>query len=119
MTGRIRLAADENFNAGIVRGVFRLLSTVDFLSIQDAGLAGASDEAVLEWAAREGRVLLTHDFATMPKAAYDRIREGKPMPGVFQVASTLPVGRVIEDIVLLVECSQEGEWEGQVRYLPL
>ncbi len=24
-----------------------------------------------------------------------------------------------EDILLLAECSLEGEWEGQVRYLPL
>jgi len=25
----------------------------------------------------------------------------------------------IEDILLLAECSLEGEWDGQVRYLPL
>lgn len=25
----------------------------------------------------------------------------------------------IEDIILLVQCSLEGEWEGQVNYLPL
>ena len=27
--------------------------------------------------------------------------------------------RLVEDILLLAECSLEGEWEGQVRYLPL
>jgi hypothetical protein len=27
--------------------------------------------------------------------------------------------RLVEDILLLVECSLEGEWEGQVLYLPL
>jgi hypothetical protein len=31
----------------------------------------------------------------------------------------LPVGQAIEDILLLAEASLEGEWEGQVRYLPL
>ena len=25
----------------------------------------------------------------------------------------------IEDILLIAECSLDGEWEGQVRYLPL
>jgi len=25
----------------------------------------------------------------------------------------------IQEILLLAECSLEGEWEGQVRYLPL
>lgn len=28
-------------------------------------------------------------------------------------------GLVIDDILLLAECSHPGEWEGQVLYLPL
>jgi hypothetical protein len=31
----------------------------------------------------------------------------------------LPMRRVIEDIILLAECSDQDEWEGQVVYLPL
>ena len=30
-----------------------------------------------------------------------------------------PVEQAIEDLPLLAECSREGEWEGQIRYLPL
>jgi hypothetical protein len=30
-----------------------------------------------------------------------------------------PVGQAIEDLLLLAECSREGEWEGQIRCLPL
>lgn len=41
------------------------------------------------------------------------------MPGVFEVSRNLPTGQVIEGILLLAEASLEGEWEGQVRYLPL
>jgi len=41
------------------------------------------------------------------------------MPGVFEVPRTLSIGRAIDDLLLIVECSIEGEWEGQVRYLPL
>lgn len=41
------------------------------------------------------------------------------MPGVFEVPRDLSLGGAIEDILLLAECSIEGEWEGQVRYLPL
>ncbi|BAY76938.1 hypothetical protein NIES25_33960 [Nostoc linckia NIES-25] len=40
------------------------------------------------------------------------------MPGVIEVSLDAPVGQVIEDILVLVECSQEGELEGQVQYLP-
>jgi hypothetical protein len=41
------------------------------------------------------------------------------MPGVFEVNRKVPIGVAIEDILLIVECSLQGEWEGQVRYLPL
>jgi Domain of unknown function (DUF5615) len=92
---------------------------MDLVRVQDAGLSEADDSTVLEWAARENRVLLTHDVATMTRYAYERIRAGLPMPGVFELGRRIAIGEAIEDILLLAECSEEGEWEGQVRYLPL
>jgi hypothetical protein len=41
------------------------------------------------------------------------------MPGVFEIGRHVPMGQAIEDVLLLAECSHEGEWEGQIRYLPL
>jgi hypothetical protein len=41
------------------------------------------------------------------------------MTGVFEVSRKVPIGYVVEDILILAECSLEGEWKGQVRYLPL
>ena len=55
----------------------------------------------------------------MTRHAYERARIGKSMPGVFEVNREVPIAQAIEDILLLAECSMEGEWEGQVRYLPL
>lgn len=115
----LALAADENFNNDIVRGLLRREPDLNIVRLQDVGLSGADDPAVLEWAAQEGRVLLTHDASTITYYAYERTRAGKPMPGVFEVSRDIPVGQVIEDILLLAEYSLEGEWEGQVRYLPL
>lgn len=48
-----------------------------------------------------------------------RVPAGKPMPGVFEVGRYVSIGIAIEEILLLAECSKDGEWEGQVRYLPL
>lgn len=115
----LRLAADENLNNDIVRGVLRRNPEVDIVRIQDAGLSGADDPTVLEWAAQTGRVLLTHDVTTITRYAYERIRDGKPIPGVLEVSRGVPIGRAIEDILLLSEYSLDGEWEAQVRYLPL
>jgi len=115
----IRLLADENFNNNIVRGVRLRDPDIDVVRVQDVGLSGAEDPSVPAWAAEHGRVLLTHDVATITAFAYERVRAGKPRPGVLEVARTVALRSAIEDILLLAHCSVDGEWQGQVRYLPL
>ena len=39
----LMLAADENFNNNIVRGLFRRNPQLDIVRIQDVGLSGADD----------------------------------------------------------------------------
>ena len=115
----MRWAADENFNNDILRGLVRRKPDVDVVRVQDVGLSGADDPTVLEWAASEDRVLLTHDVTTITRYAYERVKVGMSMPGVIEVRRGIPIGAIIEDLVLLDECSIENEWERQVRYLPL
>jgi hypothetical protein len=115
----VRFVADENFNNDIVRGMLRRAPDVDIVRVQDVELSGANDPMVLDWAARTGRILLTHDVKTITHYAYERVRAGLPMPGVFEVSRTVPISVAIDDLVLLAECSLDGEWDGQVRYLPL
>ena len=115
----IGLLADENFNNNIVRGVRLRDTNIDLVRVQDVGLSGANDPTVLEWAAEQQRILLTHDVATITAFAYERVRAGQPMPGVFEVGRSVAVRSAIEDIVLLASCSEDGEWDGRVQYLPL
>ncbi len=115
----VRFLSDEDFDNDIVRGLLRRLSTFDIVRVQDVGLSGQSDPEVLAWAAQEERVLLTHDVSTMTAHAYARMAAGLPMAGVFAVSQALALSWVVDDLVLLAECSLAGEWTGQVRYLPL
>lgn len=115
----MRWLADESFNNHILRVFLRRKPDLDIVRVQDAGLTGARDEIVLAWAAAEDRVLLTHDVSTLTAHAFRRVENGEGMPGVFEVSRSVPVGTAIEDILLLSECSEPGEWKGQVRYLPL
>ncbi|HUG68111.1 MAG TPA: DUF5615 family PIN-like protein [Pirellulaceae bacterium] len=115
----LRLMADEDLNGHIIRGAFRLLPELDLVRIQDIGLLSASDTEILEAAAGDGRTLLTHDAKTMPEHAYDRVRSGKPMPGVIVCPQNLAIGIAVQDVALLAECSEVGEWENQVVYLPI
>ncbi|HEV2235494.1 MAG TPA: DUF5615 family PIN-like protein [Ktedonobacterales bacterium] len=116
----LKLAADENLNNDILRGLLRRNPSVDVVRVQDvAEVAGHDDATVLAWAAREGRVLLTHDVRTITRHAYERVEAALPMPGVFEIPRGISLATVIEDLLILVTCSLEGEWEGQVRFLPL
>ncbi|MBT8363272.1 MAG: DUF5615 family PIN-like protein [Deltaproteobacteria bacterium] len=115
----IRFAADENLNYNIVRGLLRRKSDLDIICIQDVGLSGKDDATVLEWVAQENRILLTHDVTTITKYAYERINEGLPMPGVFEIKMNSPLGDIIDDILLLADYSYEDEWVDQIVYLPL
>ncbi len=55
----------------------------------------------------------------MTAHAYRRVAEGSPMPGIFAVPQDVSVGEAIADLLLIAEYSLEGEWDGQVRFLPL
>lgn len=115
----LRLAADENLNNAIVRGILRRKPDTDIVRIQDAGLSGANDPTVLAWAAEQGRVLLTNDVTTITQYAYERVAAGQAMPGVIEISRAVPIGVAIDEIILLLECSIADDWEGQVLFLPL
>lgn len=114
-----RFVADENFNNHIVRSLLRLRPDLDIVRVQDVGLRTTDDPTILDWAAREHRILLSHDIRTIPRFAYERVKSDLPMPGVFVVSADVEVVDVVEEILLLADYSLEGEWENQVRYLPL
>jgi hypothetical protein len=110
----IRLLVDEDFNNDLVRGLLRRALGTDLVRVQDLGLRGSPDQEVLARAALEGRIVLAHDRATLIARAYERITRGQPMPGVIAVPQSLPLGHVIQDLLLIVECSSMGDWNAQV-----
>lgn len=115
----MKFLADENFRGALVRGLLRRRPTLDLLRVAEVGLGGADDPAILDWAAREGRVVLTHDAATLIGFAYQRLAAGLAMPGIIEVRQEAAAGQIIDDLLLIADASHEGEWEGQVVYLPL
>ena len=114
-----RFLADENFNADIVRGLLLRQPTLEIVRVQEIGLAGADDPGVLAKAADEHRIVLTHDRSTLPDYAYERLASGEAMSGVFVFNDRFPVGQTIQEILLVIECSDQEEWNGRVVYLPL
>jgi hypothetical protein len=115
----LRLLADENFHGDIVRGLLLRLPDLDLVRVQDVGLGGADDPEILAWAAENDRIVLTHDRASMSDHAYERVAAGEALAGVFLLNDRLPIGRAIDEIVLLNECTEQQEWRGRAVHVPL
>ncbi|MFN8516136.1 MAG: DUF5615 family PIN-like protein [Chloroflexia bacterium] len=116
----LRFAADENFDNAVLRGLRLRQPAVEIVRVQDVSvLAGSDDPRPLAWAAAEERILLTHDAATMPDFAYARAATGQAMSGIFVVSAGTATGPIIEELLLIIECSEREEWRDQVCYLPL
>lgn len=115
----LRFLSDEDFNNRIVRGLLRRLPNLDIVRVQDVGLMTQPDTEVLERAAQDNRILLTHDVATMKNHAVARFEAGLTFAGIFEVPQEMAIGQAIEELVLLAECSLENEWENQFVFLPL
>ena len=67
------------------------------------------DPDVLEWASREGRVVVSHDVSTRSAAAYDGVRRSLPTPGVIEVPQDYGIGRSIEELELLLRVGTEED----------
>jgi hypothetical protein len=116
----LRLLADENFNRDLVRGLLRRRPHLDIVRAQDVDLSQTLDPEVLAWAAREQRVTLTHDVTTMTHFAAELLRRNEPMAGLFLVRQrTAAFSVIIDDLLLLDDCSETAEWADQILYLPL
>lgn len=114
-----RFATDECFNNRILDGIRKALPNLDIVRVQDVGLMSATDPTILDWLAIENRILLTHDIKTFRDFAFDRVQKGLFMPGIIEVKDKIPIRRVIDDIVLIVNCSNTEEFVNRVEFLPL
>jgi len=115
----IRLLADENFDADITRGLLRRLAGLDLALATLHGLEGAPDPDVLAWAARHGRIVLTHDRATMPAFGHRRWLEGEPLPGIWVVDDGMAKGAAIDQLALAISCLEPEECKDKILYFPL
>lgn len=114
----MRFLADENFNNEILRGVRRRVADSEIIRVQDTELASKPDSLILEWAARHGYIVLSHDVNTMRGYFYERMNANLPVPGLFLVHGTEPIGKVIDTLELILLASEASEWEGKISFLP-
>jgi hypothetical protein len=114
----LRLLIDQDLDQDILRGLIRRIPQLDAMTAFEIGMSEASDPELLTWAAQAGRIIITHDRTTMPIHAAELMDEGENIAGLFVVLRRLPLHQVIDDLELMITCSENGEWLNVIRYLP-
>jgi Domain of unknown function (DUF5615) len=114
---RPRFQADEDLNAKIIAGLLRREPSVDFQTAKAANLLGLEDIEVLTVAARDGRILVSHDRETMP-AHFGRFVSESTSAGLLIVSQKLDIREAIEQILLIWEATEAQEWSNRIGYLP-
>ena len=114
-----RFQADNDLRNSIRTGVLRNEPSIDFQSAQAARLDGLPDPEVLRLAMVQDRVLISHDENSMPGHFHDFVAGGSRCPGLLMVPQGVPVGRVIESILLVWIASEANEWVDRIAWLPI
>ena len=120
----IRFQADNDLKFGIVKAVRRREPSMDFVSAQEARLEGVADPELLDRAAREGRVLVSHDHRTLLNHTmldhfHAHLALGKSSPGLLVVSQGAAIGEVVEALVYLgLLLCDPLELRDQAYYLP-
>jgi hypothetical protein len=92
---------------------------LDILTSQEDRTAREDDERLLARATELGRVLFSQDKDFLRIAA-EWQRQGLFFPGiVFAAQEGVSIGRLVEDLELLLTCCEPGDLQDRVTYLPL
>lgn len=113
----VQFQADADLNQAIVSGVLRHQPEINFQTATAAGLEGVADLEVLEIAAQEKRILVTHDRKTMPNAFGEFVMT-QMSAGVLIVSQSLPISEAIDALILVWQTSDAETWQNQIASIP-
>lgn len=116
---KIKFQADNDLDEDILHALLRLDSGIDFQTSPAAGLhLGTSDDQVLEIAAQQGRVLVTHDQRTMPHHFADFLAGNNSSPGVIIISRKLSIGQAAQQLHSIWETIEAEAIVDSIRRIP-
>jgi len=120
----IRFLLDENLPARVYWAIVRHNEAggdpIDAVrvGVPDDLPLSADDPAILTWAERENRILITEDKSTMPGHLKAHLDAGHHSPGVFLVRPGAGIPALLEFLALVTHASQPAEWQDRIQYVP-
>ncbi len=120
----IRFVLDENLRGPLWRAILRHNASgglpLDATRVgepPDLPL-GSSDEELLAWCEREGRILISLDQETLPGHLADRLDAGGHAPGVLLIRPTAAMRDVLEALELVAHAGDPAEYRDRVAFVP-
>lgn len=110
MADRIRFHLDEHVDPAIATALRR--AGIDVTTTVEAGLRTKNDEAHLDFARAEGRVIITRDqgFLRLVSGTLDH-------SGIVFYTGNQSIREIIEGLILIYEVMLLDEMAGRVEYL--
>ncbi len=110
MADRVRFHLDEHVDPAIAIALRR--AGIDITTTIEAGLRTKNDEAHLQFARAEGRVIVTRDQDFLRVAA-----EKTDHNGIVFYTANQSMREIIEGLILIYEVMLPQEIAGQIEYL--
>ena len=79
---------------------------------------GSDDPAILLWAEREARILVTEDVHTMPGHLTQHLQSGHRSPGVFVLSAGCSIKEMLHCLELVAHAGDAGDYEETITYVP-
>ena len=78
----------------------------------------ADDPAILLWAEREGRILVTEDRHTMASHLRSHLAEGHRSPGILIIRPNQPMRTLIDCLEIISQVGAPEEFVDAIAYIP-
>ena len=119
----VRFLLDADMPKALATALRRKSPPVEVRRVQEVGLRTAADEAILEFAARDGRIVVSRDKATMRRFATERIKKAEPMRGLLVVRRGFAIGGIgigvlASELELIASATDPSDWEGVIQFIP-
>ena len=111
---RITLYLDEHVQVSLAEGL--RTRGVDVMTTQEAGNYSLDDIGQLNFAAKEGRVLLSFNKGHFAKIHYEWMEKGSPHAGII-LSDQLTVGIIIRRLMRLYFSLSREDMQNRLEYL--
>ena len=115
-----RFLIDENISPRYRTQLLYHEPSLTVLAVGDEGAPPKStpDPEILEWCEQHQFSLITNNRESMPQHLSDHLSAGHHVPGIFTINLEAPMGKIIEELLLIVGASDEDEYIDRITYIP-